>query len=141
MSSRSKGEQIFLSQDRESSSDDENITLIQMLFQRRYHSERSSPFCKPLAMILPETQGGSPSTLSTKVPVRVTRSIKRTRDLEILVQSTKKTRTIKCKSSPSSTTVEKVDDVFDTLNSRKRKKISPKPKYHDHVETDDDYYA
>ena len=125
MSARSKGEHRFLSQDRENRSDDENVTLFEMLSQIRFCSKRSSSSCNPLAMILSETQEDSPSFLPAKVPVRVTRSVQRTRHAEILAESTKKNRTRKCKYPPSLTSVEIVDDVADTVNSQKRKKFHP----------------
>ena len=55
MSARSEGEQMFSSQDQENSSDDENITLLEMLSQIRTCSKRSSSSCKPLTTILPGT--------------------------------------------------------------------------------------
>ena len=90
MSARRKGKHMFLSQDRKNRSNDEDVTLFQMLSQIRSCSKRSSSFGKPLATILPKTQEGSPSFLPAKVPVRVTRFVQRTRDAEILAQSTKK---------------------------------------------------
>lgn len=131
MSARSEGEHMFSSQDWENSSDDENITLLEMLSQIRTCSKRSSSSCKPLATILPETPEESHSVLPAKVPMRVTRSVQRTREAEILAQSTKKIRTRKRK-SPSS-----LNFVANTVNIQKRKKISSK--FHDL--DDSDYHA
>lgn len=80
INARSKGEHILSSQDRGNSSGDGNIPLVEMLSQRRSRFKHSSHFCQPLAMILPEALEGPSSTLSAKVPVRVTWSLQLTRD-------------------------------------------------------------
>ena len=113
MSARSEGEQMFSSQDQENSSDDENITLLEMLSKIRTCSKRSS------SSILPETPEESHSILPAKVPMRVTRSVQRTREAETLAKSTKNSRTRKRKSSSS------LNFVADTVNSQKRKKFHP----------------
>ena len=130
MSARSEGEQMFSSQDQENSSDDENITLLEMLSQIRTCSKRSSSFCKHLITILPGTPEESHSILPAKVPMRVTRSAQRTREAETLAKSTKKIRTRKRKSSSS------LNFVAETVNSQKKKKISSKSKSQDSDDSD-----
>ena len=119
MSAQSEGEQMFLSQDQENSSDNENITLLEMLSQIRTCSKQRSSSCKP-ATTTPEEPH---SILPAKVPMRVTRSAQRTREAETLAKSTKKIRTRKRKSSSS------LNFVAETVNSQNGEKFHPKQNF------------
>ena len=123
MSAQSEGEHMFLSHDQENSSDDENITLLEMLSKIRTCSKQISSSCKPPATTLPETPEEHHSILPAKVPMRVTRSAQRTQEAETLSKSTKKIRTRKRKSSSS------LNFVAETVNSQNGEKFHPKQNF------------
>ncbi|KAH0720797.1 hypothetical protein KY290_005779 [Solanum tuberosum] len=113
---RSEGEQISSKEQAHSScDDDDDIPLVQLVSKRlrsRLHAHES--------LI---------SNPSVKAPVRVTRSVQRTRDAMLLAKSTKITRPVQSKFVLPSNPIEiDDDDIIEPKKSRKRKRNTSKPK-------------
>uniref|UniRef100_M1DTJ9 Uncharacterized protein n=1 Tax=Solanum tuberosum TaxID=4113 RepID=M1DTJ9_SOLTU len=90
----SEGEQTFSKEQAHSSCDtDDDIPLVQMV-SKRLRSRLSQQSCRPIAMIRPDAHASLISNPSMRAPVRVTRSVQRTRDAMLLAKSTKITRPV-----------------------------------------------
>ncbi|KAH0748893.1 hypothetical protein KY290_028125 [Solanum tuberosum] len=83
-----EGEQISSKEQANSSCDDDDDIPLVQLVSRRLRSQLSIISCRPIAMILPDAHESLTSNPSVKAPVRVTRSVQRTRDAMLLAKST-----------------------------------------------------
>ncbi|KAH0759770.1 hypothetical protein KY290_023263 [Solanum tuberosum] len=123
----SEGEQTFSKEQAHSSCDtDDDIPLVQMV-SKRLRSRLSQQSCRPIAMIRPDAHASLISKPSVRAPVRVTRSVQRTRDAMLLAKSTKITRPVQSKFVLPSNPIEIDDDDIDPKKSRKRKRNTSKP--------------
>ncbi|KAH0723183.1 hypothetical protein KY285_005771 [Solanum tuberosum] len=106
---RSEGEQISSKEQAHSSCDNDDDIPFVKLVSKRLHSRLRQNSCRPIA------------------PVRVTRSVQRTRDAMLLAKSTKITRPVQSKFVLPSNPIEIDDDDIEPKKSRKRKRNTSKP--------------
>ncbi|KAH0721614.1 hypothetical protein KY289_005941 [Solanum tuberosum] len=97
------------------------------MVSKRLRSRLSQQSCQPIAMVLPDAHASLISNPSVRAPVRVTRSVQRTRDAMLLAKSTKITHPVQSKFVLPSNPIEIDDDDIDPKKSGKRKRNTSKP--------------